>query len=371
MNRVKKTLEFSIALIALLTLFASCATKPPAPVPEPVPEPAPIKVEPVPAAPAISQADLDSLLAEAKELKKKAFDLKLYEVLADDYKAADAQLAKGKQAYDDKNSAAAKEALDASVAAFKSLIDRGLVELAASGKRDAEDMRSLALKADSEARTPDRIKAGDGSFADAEKLAGDKKLEESLPAYETARLYYELAYKRSVAGALKDEIEEKDFAKWDTGNFQTAANKYDAEEGLWASGKSDDRAQGVDSLDEAILRFNLVLQKGKETVAGNSKESAESSKERSDEIKAYVSAKDDYDAAIAALRDADSQYTRKEYEGAATGYDEALAAFERAYDIAAEKRAKAEEAMKVAGEAAAESERKAAEADPIVNGTAP
>jgi len=363
-------MRFLIALLAALTLFASCASKPAAPGAEPEPGPAAGQAEPT-QAPAVSQADLDALLAQAKELKKKAFDLKLYEVLADDYKAADAQLAKGKQAYDDKNAAAAKEGLDASVVAFTSLIERGLVELVAIGKREAEDMKSLAIRADAESRTPERLEAGDASFVAAEKLAGDKKPEEAIPAYEKARLCYELAYKRSAAGALKDEIEEKDFAKWDSGNYQIAEGKFTAEEGLWASGADADRAAGADALDEAILRFNLVLQKGKETVALNSKESAESSKSRSDEIKAEVSAKDEYEAAIAAFRDADSKLTNKEFEEAAAGYDEALAAFDQAYDIAAEKRARAEEAIRQAGEATAESERKADEADPIINGTQP
>jgi len=373
MNRVKKPLTFLLVLFTVLIVIASCATKPKAPAPEPVPEPAPpapTQVEP-PKAPEISQADLDTLLAEAKELKKKAFDLKLYEVLADDYKAADAQLAKGKQAYDDKKAEEAKEGLETAKAAFASLIERGLVELVAIGKRDAEDMKSLALRADAGERTPERMDEGDGSYAQAEGLVGDGKPEEALPAYETARLYYELAYKRSIAGSLKDEIEERDFAKWDSGNFQTAVNKYDAEEGLWASGSEEDRAQGTDALDEAILRFNLVIQKGKETVAGNTKGDAESSKARSDDIKAYVSAQEEYEAAEAAMRDADSQFTRKEYDDATTGYEDALSAYERAYDIAAEKRAKAEEAMRSAGEATAESQRKAEEADPIVNGTTP
>jgi hypothetical protein len=373
MNRVKKPITLLIASFTILIVAASCATKPKEPAPEPAPEPAApaqIQVEP-PKAPEISQADLDALLADAKALKKKAFDLKLYEVLADDYKAADARLAAGKQAYDDEKAEEAKEGLEAAKADFASLIERGLVELVAIGKRDAEDMKSLALRADAGERTPDRIEAGDGGYAEAEGLVGEGKSEAALPAYETARLYYELAYKRAIAGSLKDEIEEKDFAKWDSGNFQTASNKYEAEEGLWASGSEDDRAQGVDALDEAILRFNLVIQKGKETVAVNTKGDAESSKARSDDIKAYVSAKDEYESAEAAMRDADSQFTRKEYEGAATGYEDALGAYERAYDLAAEKRAKAEEAMRTAGEAAEESQRKAEEADPIVNGTKP
>jgi hypothetical protein len=373
MNRVKKPVTLLIASFTVLVMVASCASKPKAPAPEPVPEPAvpaPTQVEP-PKAPEISQADLDTLLAEAKALKKRAFDLKLYEVLADDYKAADVRLAAGKQAYDDKKAEAAKEGLESAKAAFASLIERGLVELVASGKRDAEDMKSLALRAEAGERTPDRIESGDSGYAEAEGLVGAGKPEEALPAYETARLYYELAYKRAIAGSLKDEIEERDFAKWDTGNFQTAANKYEAEEGLWASGSEEDRAQGVDALDEAILRFNLVIQKGKETVAVNTKGDAESSKARSDDIKAYVSAEDEYESAENAMRDADSQFTRKEYEGAAAGYEDALDAYERAYEIAAEKRAKAEEAMRTAGEATVESQRKAEEADPIVNGTKP
>jgi hypothetical protein len=327
-------------------------------------------VEPtVQPAPAISQEDLDKLLAEAKELKKKAFDLKLFEVLPDDYKAADALYAKGAQSYADKDSAAAKEGLGAAIAAYKDLITRGVADLAAAKKKDAEDMRSTAIKTGADSAQVERFGAGEESLKSADALLGESKAEESLPVFETARLYFELAWKRAIATELRSGIEEKDFAKWDSGNYQLADNKYQAEDGLWASGNEADRAKGVDALDEAILRFNLVVQRGREMGVAAVKEKTDEAKQRSEEIKANVAAKDLYDSAMELYADGSSQLAAKEYEAAAEAYDRSGAAFEEAYQSAAEKRARAQEAMQAAEEATSESQRKAEEAEPLLQST--
>ncbi|HRZ89349.1 MAG TPA: hypothetical protein P5117_07675, partial [Spirochaetia bacterium] len=98
-----------IPILAIgVLLAAGCATKPPAPEPEPVPQPAPT--------PSVSQAEADALLAEATALRKKAFDLKLFEVVADDYKAADAKYVEGKTAYDAKDNEKAAPVLKETIA---------------------------------------------------------------------------------------------------------------------------------------------------------------------------------------------------------------------------------------------------------------
>jgi hypothetical protein len=370
---VKKPLKkalFLVSAIALL-LSASCATKPKAPPAGPeVPATGPTQpgtgVEG-----ALSQENLDKLMAEAKDLKKKAFDLKLYEVLSDDYKAADGLYAKGAQAYDDKDAPAAKEGLDAAIAAYKDLIARGIVEIAAAKKKEALDMKGTAVKAGADASQADRFGAGDEAFKSAEDLVAAAKNEDSIPVYESARLYYELAWKRSVASELRSGIEDKDFAKFDSGNFQLADNKFQAEEGFWASGSEADRAQGVDALDEAILRFNLVVQKGREMGVSAVKVKSDDAKQRSEEIKANVAAKDLYDAAQEQYNDGASKLAAKDYEAASESYEKATAGFDEAYQSAADKKAKADEAMKAADEATAESQRKAEEADPLLQPATP
>jgi hypothetical protein len=314
----------------------------------------------------MSQADLDKLLAEAKELKKKSFYLKLFEVLPDDYKAADALLASGQKAYDDKDAPAAKEALESAIVAYKDLIAKGVVDIADAKRKEAEDMKAVAIKAGADSSQTERFGSGDKAFDDAVALVDGEKTEEAIPGFETARLYYELSWKRAIASELKEAIEDKDFAKWDSGNYQLADTKYQSEDGFWASGKEEDRATGRDALDEAILRFNLVIQKGREMAVGTVKEKTDESKERSEEIKANVAVKDQYESALEAYNEGSEKLANKEYEAAYDSYDRAGAIFEEAYAAAAEKRAKAEEAINAAKEATSESQRKAEEADPLL-----
>ncbi len=368
MNRASRTAGLLMPLAAAIVLAASCASGPPEPAAAPAPEPAAL---PAQAAPGEPDAGLDALLADAKALKKKAFDLKLYEELGDDYRAADALLAKGQEAYDAGDGAAARDRLEAAAAAFRSLIGKGLSELTSIRKREAEDMRTRAIEAEAEGRAADRLEAGDEAFVGAESLAMDGEAEGSIAAYEGARLFYEIAYRRSTASALADEIEAKDYSRWDSGNYALAMEKLEAEEALWSSEDAVRRAEALDALEEAILRLNLVIQIGRESIASAARENAEASKYRSDDIKAGVAAREEYESALSAMGDADSLFKLKEYEAAAEAYALSMSAFDRAFEIAAEKRTRASEAMRRAEEAAADSGRKADEADPIVNADLP
>ena len=370
MNRVKKPIKTAAFIIAGLVILASCATKPKAPATEPIPPQTTTTQTTTPAAgTAVSQDDLDKLLAQAKELKKKAFDLKLFEVLPDDYKAADALLAEGQKAYDDKAVAEAKKGLDSANSAYKDLISKGVIEIAQAKRKDAEEIKADAIKTGADSSQKERFDAGDEAFKSAAALFDDSKAEDSIPGFEKARLYYELAWKRAVASDLKASIEDKDFGKWDTGNFQLADAKYQAEDGFWASGNEADRASGIDALDEAILRYNLVVQKGREMAVSTIKDKTDGEKQRSEDIKANVAVKDQYDAALELYNEGASKLAAKEYEAAADAYDRSGAGFADAYQAAAEKRATAEAAMKAAGEATSESQRKAEEADPLLKST--
>jgi hypothetical protein len=373
MNRVKKPIKTIALLVAIVAILASCASKPKPPVTEPVPAaPQPAQVEPAPAAaPAVSQDDLDKLLDQAKMLKKKAFDLKLFEVLPDDYKAADALLAQGQKAYDDKAAEDAKKGLDSAIAAYTDLIAKGVVDIAQAKRKDAENIKATAVKVGADSSQTERFGAGDEAYKAASALLDGAQAEQSIPGFETSRVYYELAWKRAVATELKQSIADKGYAQWDSGNFQVADNKYQAEEGFWASGNEADRASGVDALDEAILRYNLVVQKGRETAVSTVKEKTDAEKQRSEDIKANVAVKDQYDAAMGLYNDGAGKLAAKDYEGAADAYSGAGSAFQAAYESAAQKRAAAEAAIKSAGEATAESQRKAEEAEPLLQSTSP
>jgi hypothetical protein len=363
---MKRVVPSLVLLMALSFLALSCATKPPVKPPEP-PQPT------------VSQADLDSLLAKVQALKKRAFDLKLYEVLPDDYKAADAAYADGKAAYDAKD-AATKDKLGKAAALFEDLNSRGIVELASMKRKEADDMRATAVKSGADSAVKDRFDPADASLAAGGAAVEKKDYEAAIAAYERARVLFELAYKRGLAAGLKEKIDTEGYAAWDTGNFQNAEAKFAEEARLYsslggpeaaASPKTDPAplVAGIDALDEAVLRYNLVIQKGRQGPVLGKKAKAEELKQKGDDIKASVAVKDDYAAAQAIYQDGLQALAAGEYEIAGARFDEAAAAFSKVFDIAADKRAKAEAAMKAADDAAAASLRLAQEGDLQVGGS--
>lgn len=365
--------NLAIPLLVVLLFLASCASKPTPPVEEPAP---PAPTEPVvtpeptpPETPAFDQAALDALHAETLALRKKAFDLGLAELMRDEYKTADAAYVAGKGAYDAKDGETATKELTTARDLFKDLIAKGLVELSAQGKQKASEMRGIAVKAGAETDAQDRFAAGEAAFAEAEGLAGNGRYEESIAAYARARSLYDLSYKRASASQLRTRIGDQGYAAWDSGNYGIAENKYAEEANLFAAsgGKEPkDVSSGVDALEEAILRYNLVIEKGREGIASASKKKADDIKTRSEAIKANVAVKAEYAEALAVYQEAGRAFGAKDFELATTRFADAEALFEKAYALAAEKRKAAEEAMAAAENASEESQRKAQEAEPLV-----
>jgi predicted small lipoprotein YifL len=373
---MKRSIRFLIAMAALSLLVVSCATKPPAKAPEPA-QPAQPAQAAQPSQPAISQAELDGLLGQAQALKKRAFDLKLYEVLPDDYKAADAAYADGKASYDAKDSPAAKDKLTTAIGLFQDLNQKGVIELASNKKKDAEDMRAAAVKVGADTTSADRFAPGDSAMAAAAAAADAKDWDATIATYERARALFELAYRRTSAAALRERIDQSGYAAWDQGNWQTAEAKYADDARLFdtiggpeaaASPETDPAplAACADDLEEAALRYNLVIQKGRQGIAMGKKEKTDEVKARSDGIKASVAVKDDYSAALSVYQEAISAFAAGDFETAAAKFDEAGADFQNVYALAADKRAKAEAAMQAAAAAADSSLKKAQDADQTV-----
>lgn len=338
-----------LLLIGVL-LIAGCATKPATPAPEPT----------------VTQAQPDELMAEASALRKKAFDLKLFEVVADEYKAADGLYVTGKTAYDAADAATATPALKDCIAAFKDVITKGVAILSDQNRKRAEDMKALAMKAGAEETAAEWLAQGDTLYASAAALSSSGKDEEALAAFESARKTYEAAYKRANATHLRATIEEKGFAQYDTGNFQLADNKLAESDSLFASNPDG----ALDSLDEATLRYNLVIQKGWQFYALGKKTPADDAKKRSEDIKAQVAVKSQYSEALAAYDNASALMAGGNYEEAGAEFDRSTTLFESTYAAAEVKRNAALEAMKAMDSKAEESESKAKAGDEILGSEA-
>ncbi len=375
---MKRSKKQFLALSIVLLLLASCASKPKTPEPEPAPQaeqPAPQPEQP--AAPAVSQEELDSLLAEAQAQKKRAFDLKLNELIPDEYKTADAAFGEGKTAYDAKDGVKAKEQLASAISLFKALNEKGVVQIENQKKQAADAIKAAGEKSGANASFAARWEAADKAYAAAAEASQKGDHDAAIASYERARAIYELAVKREQASTQRDTISEKQYAAWDTGNFDLAEKKYAEEEEIYAAldGDASDPAKNResiakagDSLDEAILRYNLVIQKGREGIAGANKKKSDDAKAESDSIKASVAVKDDYAAAQAVYQEGLDALEKKDYETAASKFEEAAALFKQVHDSAAAKKAAADAAMKAA-EAAAEASREKAEQADSSSGT--
>ena len=353
---MKKLIPF---LAIGILILSGCATKPEAPPPEPVPAP-----QPAPA-PVVSQAEADGLLAEASALRKKAFDLKLFEVVADDYKAADAKYVGGKTAYDAKDNEKAATELKTAITAFKDVIAKGVSILAAENRKRAEEMKALALKAGAENTAPERLAEGDTVFASGAALSEAKKDEEALIAFGKARQTYEAAFKKANAKRLRSTIDERGFAGYDAGNLKLADERLAESDALFAANP----AGALDALDEAILRYNLVIQKGWQFYAAERKAPADNAKQKSEDIKAQVAVKDKYSEALAVYNNASALLAGGNYSEAGDEFERSAKIFEEAYAQAVVKRDAALEAMAAAEAKASESEAKAIAGDKILGAT--
>jgi len=358
-----------LLLISIALFVSSCASPPPAPAPEPqpvqAPEPVPEPPPPPPPEPEYPQAELDALLAEAMALRKDAFDLGLAELMAADYKAATDVLNEGKTAHEAKDAPKARASLEKAIGLFKDLIARGVVDLAAKKRAKAIDLKTAAQKIGADGEIPARFEPAEKDLAEGDALVASGKHREAIAVFERARLTFELAWRRGTASQLRKKIADADYAKWDSGNFQLAENKFAEEDRLF--GASGAVAEGVTALSEAVQRYELVFEKGRVSYASSRKSRTEELKARAMSIKANVAVKEAFQAALAMYEKGVAQLAAKEFEAATATFDEASTAFDTTYATAAEKRAKAEEAMKAAASAAAQSEQKAKEADSIVN----
>lgn len=331
----------ALSLFAAAAAFAvviSCAS-PPKPAPEPVPAPA------APAAPAAQPAPApekpsvpapDDQRSKASELRKKAFDLGIKDVLPADYAAADDSFSAGNAQYGKDNAAAAASFDDAS-AKFQAAIDKGLPLLAKAAHDRANGLRATAVGK----------KAGDlfpGLFAFAEadlaKHAGEEKagdFETAIQGFKVSAREYEVLYKLCDANAARQTIVARDFAKWDPSNWSLAETAFKASQDLLKT----DANGAATSVDEAILRYGIATQTAREYYAGDRRKSSEDAMARASSIKAQVAVKDEFAAAQALYDQAAAAQAAKDYDGAAGLFDKAGAAFSSAYTHAKVKMDKA------------------------------
>jgi hypothetical protein len=325
-----RPISISLSVAAALILALSCATPPkPAPAPE-QPAPAPAQVKPAPA-PAVEEGvpAPDDLRAKAAELKKKAFDLGLKDLLAPDYAEADGLLAQGNASYGKDNKASAAAFADA-VSRFEELIAKGLPLLAERERQNAAQLRDSALGKGAADSFADLLAPVEANWDKAGQARSSGDFEGAIALYRASAREYEVMYKLCDAKKARDSILARDFAKWDPSNWNLAEARYAATKSLLPQ----DAKAAAASVDEALLRYSIAFQTALEYYAGDRQKSSVAARERATGIKAQVAVKDEYAQALDLFDKAEAARAAKDFEGSASLYDRSAASFASAYSHA-------------------------------------
>jgi hypothetical protein len=331
MTTRKLCLGFGI-MAAVSVLFFACAT-PPKPSPalaEPVKPAAPAQPAAAPAAPAKEAvAAPDALKAQATDLRKKAFDYGLKDVLPDDYAAAEASYSAGSSSYGVDNAASGKSFGDA-IAKYQDLIKRGLPIVVANAKAQASKLRDTAVQKKAGDLFPDLFASAEADFSKPQSAESSGDYDSALTGYRASALEYQVLYKLCDASGARTFLVSRDLAKWDPSNWSLAEAKYGSSQGLF---KQDAHASN-DAVDEANLRYGVVRTTAYEYYAADRKKASETERDRAAGIKADVAVKDEYAAALALYAKAASDNDAKDYEASSAEFDSAATAFAQVYSHA-------------------------------------
>ena len=176
-------------------------------------------------------------------------------------------------------------------------------------------------------------------------------------------------YKTLQTGArvfiARQEIVDRGFIEYDPDNFaradevtQAAMEKYEA----------GDKKAAVDSAEEALLRYNLVLKNGWTTYAADRRSSASAERERAISNKVNVAVREGFREADALFNHAEEIFKTEKFEDAAILFTESEALFVVAGQETDEKRRRAMETIRIAEEMIEASDETASEAERIIEG---
>ena len=234
-----------------------------------------------------------------------------------------------------------------------------------------KEARSKALENGADEVAPDVFKALDNALNDVQKRA--KKSDEITEdmtntlrnlkqAYDTLSLYKDAADK-------KERIDDKGYAAHSPKDYNEGAGLLselkdilDNPSALLGKLASGDTAAGEELYNKATQAdsdFDAVFK----AAAMNERDAALKAKKQADNVKAYVSRKHDYDAAVAEFRSGDKNLSAEEYEDAAACYVNAKKQFSSLYSEVAAVRAASQNLIDKARKNVSQSRTAAAKAD--------
>lgn len=260
---------------------------------------------------------------------------------------------------------AALEAYDAAAAAYEALAEKSRPLYAADMEAALNKARAGAVEAGAPDQWPDRFLAADEAFEEAADTYHAGQYEEAAAAALLALGSYGILETSMKSLKIRQEIEDRDFAKYDPINFEFAGEIYDA---AWDDYEGGDMEGAREKADQALLWYGLVLDVGWEAFASHWGTVAASRQQEAINLKAPVAARAEYEGAVGIFGAGDQAFYERKFNEAVNLYILADDQFRESGNIAQEKRRLAEDAIREAQERLSRSDDTAREAELLMGG---
>ena len=356
---MKKACISALLMAALMgLLFSSCKSTPkPDETPKPVEKP---KEK-------LSLDELNSAAAGAAAARKLAVDFEAPAYFPSDWEEAESQYG---QAGSKPKSTEAE--VQAAIAAYKdvtgvytALFDK-TIPLYAQAREDEIVAARDALIATGIAPTwPDYLSGADKTALGALAQYEAKDYYGAKDQAATALAMYQILTTGANAYLVREEILSRDFASIGQEDFDRAEEVGQAAIDAYEAG---DLAAAADNADEALLRYNLVLNAGWAACIADLEAAAIAERQNAIAYKANVAARNVFNAANTLFDQAAALRKEEKYADSAALYAQAGTQFADSARIAEEKRALAEEAIREAEEKIEASDEAARQAEIIIGG---
>ncbi|MDR2304787.1 MAG: hypothetical protein LBE10_09395 [Treponema sp.] len=315
-----------------------------------------------------SLSALDQSVADLERLRQFAIDIEGPSWFPDQWDTAEAQYneAKSKTRRDTPEQVkAAAAANNTAAASFQSLIDQSLPLYAQVREDQIISVREDALAAGIGDLAPDYLLMADKTVLEAQTKYEDKDYYGAIASAFQAVDMYEALVDGCTAYYVRQEIEDRDFIRYDPENFDRAD-----EAGLSAIADYEamDPESAKEKAEEARLRYNLVLNTGWQSYAAEKGAASADKRQEALKLKANVAVRSDFEAASRIFDQGNSAFKAEDYPAAADFFVDAESRFITIRGIAEQKRQAAENAIRKADEKMVESEANAEKAEAILGG---
>lgn len=243
-----------------------------------------------------------------------------------------------------------------------------LTESNAAKMAEVDAAREAAVASGAEAAAPNAFKAAEAEYLAVKAASEDSTVDITEAADDLSLRYAGLA---AYANALakKNFIDENKYEYYDTDDYNSAAQTLEELEKTVLVLGADFSEKAID----ADTKFTRVIATAYKSIAKNERAAALEAKKSADSVKASVSRKDDYAAAVALLNKGDASFATGAAEEAINSYVAAKESFTTLCAEVTKAREQALAAIEAAKKRTQNSETLAVEADekvPLEDGAA-